>query len=41
MACLMKCGSLPPAADPDNTTEEELAAIREKVKAYQAVFNTH
>ena len=41
MACLMKFGSLPPAADPDNPTEEELAAIREKIKAYQAVFNTH
>ena len=41
MACLMKFGSLPPAADPENPTEEELAAIREKLKAYQAVFNTH
>ncbi len=41
MACQMKFGSLPPAADPDNPTEKELAAIREKLKAYQAVFNTH
>jgi L-asparaginase/Glu-tRNA(Gln) amidotransferase subunit D len=41
MACLMKFGSLPPAANPDNPTEEELAAIREKIGFYQAVFNTH
>jgi hypothetical protein len=41
MACLMKFGSLPPAADPDHPTEAELSAIREKVAAYQAVFETH
>jgi L-asparaginase len=41
MACLMKFGSLPPAADPDNPSEAELAAIRSKVAAYQAVFDTH
>ena len=41
MACLMRFGSLPPAADPDNPAEEELEAIRDKIKAYQAVFNTH
>lgn len=41
MACLMKLGSLPPAADPDNPTEAELAAIREKLAAYQHIFNTH
>ncbi len=41
MACLMKFGSLPPAADPDHPTSEEAAAIREKVAAYQAVFDTH
>ena len=41
MACLMKFGSLPPAADPDHPTEAELAAIRSKVAAYQAVFETH
>jgi hypothetical protein len=41
MACLMKFGSLPPAAEPDNPTESELAAIRSKVAAYQAVFDTH
>jgi hypothetical protein len=41
MACLMKFGSLPPAADPDNPTESEAAAIRNKLTAYQAVFDTH
>jgi hypothetical protein len=41
MACLMKFGSLPPAVDPDHPTEAELAAIRSKVAAYQAVFETH
>jgi L-asparaginase len=41
MACLMKLGSLPPAADPDNPTEAEMAAIRGKVAAYQAVFDSH
>jgi hypothetical protein len=41
MACLMKFGSLPPAADPDNPAEEELRAIRGKIEAYQAVFYTH
>jgi hypothetical protein len=41
MACLMKFGALPPAANPDHPTSEELAAICEKVCAYQGVFNTH
>ena len=41
MACLMKFGSLPPAADADHPTPEEAAAIRKKVAAYQAVFDTH
>jgi hypothetical protein len=41
MACLMKFGSLPPAADPDQPTPEEMAAIHERVAAYQAVFDTH
>jgi L-asparaginase len=36
MACLMKFGSLPAAADPDHPTPAETAAIREKVAAYQA-----
>lgn len=41
MACLMKLGSLPPAADPDHPTSAETAAIRAKVAAYQNVFDTH
>jgi L-asparaginase len=41
MASLMKLGSLPPAADPDHPSADELAAIREKVVAYQAIFDTH
>jgi L-asparaginase len=41
MACLMRFGSLPAAAEPDHPTEAELAAIRSKVAAYQAVFETH
>jgi L-asparaginase len=41
MACLMKFGSLPPAANPDDPTSTEAAAIRKKVADYQAVFDTH
>jgi hypothetical protein len=41
MACLMKFGSLPPAADPDHPTSAETAATREKVAMYQAIFDTH
>jgi len=41
MACLLKFGSLPPAANPDAPTADELAAIRERVAAYQSVFDTH
>ena len=41
MACLMKFGSLPPAANPDQPTAEEVAAVREKVAVYQRIFNTH
>ena len=41
MACLMKFGSLPPAADPDHPTPEEAAATRKKVAAYQTVFDTY
>ena len=41
MACLMKFGSLPPAADPAHPTAAELTTIREKVAVYQAVFDTH
>jgi len=41
MACLMRFGSLPPTARPDQPTKEELDAIREKLALYQAVFDTH
>jgi hypothetical protein len=41
MACLMKFGSLPPAADPDHPTSAEAAAVGGKVAVYQAVFDTH
>ena len=41
MACLMKFGALPPAANPDQPTAEESAAVCKKVAQYQAVFNTH
>jgi L-asparaginase len=41
MACLMKLGSLPPAADPDRPTAEEGAAIDRKIGEFQAIFDTH
>jgi len=40
-AALMKYGSLPPAADPDNPTPDEISAIKEKVRLYQQIFDTH
>ena len=41
MACLLRFGALPPAADPKRPTPAELNAIKEKLKLYQAVFDTH
>jgi hypothetical protein len=41
MACLMRFGALPPAADPLGPTAAELAAILAKLAQYQAVFDTH
>jgi L-asparaginase len=41
LACLMKFGGLPPAAEPDNPTAAETAAILDRVMLYQAVFDTH
>jgi hypothetical protein len=41
MACLMRFGSLPPAATPNQPSKDELDAIREKLVLYQAVFDTH
>ena len=41
LACLMRFGALPPAADPDRPTQAEIAAIRDKLAAYQGVFDSH
>jgi hypothetical protein len=41
MACLMKFGSLPPAADAEHPTGAEFKAIKAKLNEYQAVFDTH
>jgi L-asparaginase len=41
MACLLKFGSLPPAADVEHPTQEEVSAIKAKLMEYQAVFDTH
>jgi L-asparaginase len=41
MACLMKFGSLPAAADPAHPTPAEVDALKAGLAAYQQVFNTH
>jgi hypothetical protein len=41
MACLMKLGCLPPAADPANPTAAETEAAKAKLKKYQEIFDTH
>jgi L-asparaginase len=41
MACLLRFGALPPAADPEHPTEDERRAIRKRVADYQEVFDTH
>jgi hypothetical protein len=41
MASMMKFGCLPAAADPDHPTPAETSAVRDKVAAYQTVFDTH
>jgi hypothetical protein len=41
MACLMKLGSLPPAADPDHPSEGEREAVLAKLAQYQAIFDSH
>ena len=41
IACLMKFGALPPAADADSPTDAETAAIMDRLALYQAVFDTH
>lgn len=41
MACVLKFGALPPARDPAAPTAAEMTAIKEALKRYQAVFDTH
>jgi hypothetical protein len=41
MACLMKLGTLPPAADPANPTDAERELVQKKLGQYQAIFDTH
>jgi L-asparaginase len=40
MASLLRFGALPVPADPDDPTDAELDAIRDKVAEYQEVFLT-
>jgi hypothetical protein len=40
-AALMKFGSLPHAADPEHPTPAEISALKEKIKLYQLIFETH
>ena len=40
-ACLLKLGSLPPAADPEHPTAVERAAVVAAVASYQEVFDAH
>jgi len=41
IACLLKFGALPPAADPVSPTEAETAALNARLADYQQVFDTH
>jgi hypothetical protein len=41
VACLLRFGSLPPAADPTDPTADELRAVRAALDRYQEVFDTH
>ena len=41
MACLMKLGCLPPAADATQPTASESDATQNKLKQYQEIFDTH
>jgi hypothetical protein len=41
MACLMRFGSLPSAADPARPTPSEVAAVQARLAQYQAVFDRH
>jgi L-asparaginase len=41
MACLMKFGGLPPAADPARPSADESDATKAQLKQYQEIFDTH
>src|SRR5262245_55061131 len=41
LACLMKSGSLPAAANPEQPTAAEVEATKKKLAEYQKVFDTH
>jgi hypothetical protein len=41
LAALMKLGSLPPALDPEEPTDDEISATKAQVAAYQAIFDSH
>jgi L-asparaginase len=41
MACLMKLGSLPPAADATKPAAAEIEATKAKLRPYQEIFDTH
>lgn len=41
MACLMKLGCLPPAADPAKPTAAETETTKAKLKQYKEIFDTH
>lgn len=41
MASLMKFGSLPPAADPENPTPAEREAVEARIARYQTIFDSH
>jgi len=41
MACLLRFGALPPAADPSRPTSTEVAAVEAALRPYQEVFDTH
>lgn len=41
MAALLNLGCLPPAADPDRPTSDEIAATRAAIARYQEIFDEH
>ncbi|HEX2242915.1 MAG TPA: hypothetical protein VHK27_06625, partial [Gammaproteobacteria bacterium] len=41
MACLIRFGCLPPAADAAKPTGAEHDATKEKLRQYQEIFDTH